>query len=50
MSQTRKMPFSKFIVFSEAFNVVRDSFQSISRFQQLQIVFDSFLKLSIKDS
>lgn len=41
ISQIRKIQFSKFYVLSDAFNAVWDSIQSISKFGQLHVVFDS---------
>lgn len=50
MSQIRKMPFSKFYVFRDVFNAVWNSIQYISQFQQLYIVFNSYLQHCVKDS
>ena len=49
MSQINKMLFSKICAFSDAFNARWNSVQSISQFQQLHIIFDTYLQHSAKD-
>ena len=49
MSQIKKMLFSKIYAFSDAFNALWNSVQSISQFQQLHIIFDTYLQHSAKD-
>lgn len=50
MLQIRKILFLKFCVFTDIFNAVLNSVQSIFQYQWLHFVFDNYLKHSVKGS
>ena len=50
MLHSRKIPVLKFCAFSDIFNAVYNSMQSIFQYQLPDIVFDSYLKHSDKRS